>query len=416
MNETKRIGALLGLVIAFVANVKGEGLRIYQPTAESQMRAEAVVASGSDAGVAWHNPAMLTTLGKGDVSFNFDNLILKNKYTDLSGVVEKSNKTYFPLPSLYYGQKIGQTPWAVGLSINTPFGLSTEYSKTSAFRYITTGGEVKVLGINPNVAYELTSKLSVAVGASYFYSTAELNQQVPGGAVHPSLAGLDLQGKVKGNGDGYGMNAAMFLKVSDADSIGVSYRSQVVVKYSGGDSTISIPGGANVVQSSAKTSIRYPDTINLGFAHHFLKGLVEVGGGWTNYTDAKQVVVQANGQPDNVTNLYWKNSGSLRIGGEYWFRNNFSLSGGYEYILSPTRESTYTPLVPDGNHHMFCSGLTHKRGDLTLRLPLVVFVQKGRTNVDSGVTDNFGAGQNVDGKYNLTGYEIGLGASYRFGG
>lgn len=53
------------------------------------MRAEAVVASGSDAGVAWHNPAMLTTIGKGDVSFNFDNLILKNKYTDKTGVVEK---------------------------------------------------------------------------------------------------------------------------------------------------------------------------------------------------------------------------------------------------------------------------------------------------------------------------------------
>ncbi|MBK8574610.1 MAG: outer membrane protein transport protein [Elusimicrobia bacterium] len=416
MINSKKAGLFWCLMIGFLANIRGEGLRIYQPSAESQMRAEAVVASGSDAGVAWHNPAMLTTLGKGDVSFNFDNLILKSKYTDPSGVVEKSNKTYFPLPSLYFGQKIGQTPWAIGLSINTPFGLSTEYSKTSAFRYITTGGEVQVLGINPSAAYALTPKLSVALGASYFYSTAELNQQVPGAAVSPFLAGMDLQGKVKGHGDGYGMNAAMFLQLSAEDTLGVSYRSQVVVKYSGGDSTISIPGGANVVQGSAKTSIRYPDTINLGFAHHFSKGLVEVGGGWTNYTDAKQVVVQASGQPDNVTNLYWKNSGSLRIGGEYWLRNNYSLSGGYEYILSPTRESTYTPLVPDGNHHMFCSGLTNKRGNLTLRLPLVVFIQTGRSNVDSKVADSFGAGQNVDGKYNLTGYEIGLGASYRFGG
>lgn len=407
MIHSKKVGVYLGVMVPFLASaVRGEGLRIYQPSAESQMRAEAVVASGSDAGVAWHNPAMLTTLGKGDVSFNFDNLILKSKYTNESGVVEKSNKTYFPLPSLYYGQKIGNTPWAVGLSINTPFGLSTEYSKTSAFRYITTGGEVKVLGVNPNIAYEITSKLSVAAGASYFYSTAELNQQVP-------VAG-ESEAKVKGSGDGFGMNAAVFMKVSENDNVGVSYRSQVVVKYSGGDSVITSPTFGELARTPAKTSIRYPDTINLGFAHHFSKGLVEVGGGWTNYTDAKQVVVQASGQPDNVTNLYWKNSGSIRVGGEYWFRDDFSLSGGYEYLLSPTRESTYNPLVPEGNHHVFCSGLTNKRGNLTLRLPLVVFVQTGRSNVDSEVTDSFGQGQNVDGKYNLIGYEIGLGANYRF--
>ena len=69
--------------------VRGEGLRIYQLTAESQMRAEAVVASGSDAGVAWHNPAMLATLGKGDVSFNFDNLISGLAWVDLTIDSEK---------------------------------------------------------------------------------------------------------------------------------------------------------------------------------------------------------------------------------------------------------------------------------------------------------------------------------------
>lgn len=398
----------LGLLLSFVAfSAQAEGLRIYQQTAESQMRAEAVVASGSDGGVAWHNPAMLTTLGKGDVSFNFDNLILKSQYTNNSGVVEKNNKSYFPLPSLYYGQKVGDSPWAVGVSINNPFGLSTEYSKTSDFRFITTGGEVRVLGVNPSVAYEISPKLSVAAGASYFYSTAELNQQVPGA--------IESEAQVKGSGDGFGMNAALFMKVTEADSVGVSYRSQVVVKYSGGDSVITTPGNGET-RAAAKTSMRFPDTLNVGLAHRFAKGVVELGGGWTNYTDAKQVVVQANGLPDSVTNLYWKNSGSVRIGGEYWFRNNYSLSGGYTYILSPTRESTYNPLVPDGNHHVFCSGLTNKRGNFTFRLPLVVFVQTGRSHVDSETTDPFAQGQNVDGKYTLTGYQIGVGASYRFGG
>ncbi len=409
MKQSRKVYLCLGLLSVSVSNSLAEGLRIYQPTAESQMRAEAVVASGSDAGVAWHNPAMLTTLEKGEISFNFDNLILKSKYTDKHGVVEKSEKTYFPLPSLYYGKKIGESPWAVGLSINTPFGLSTKYSKSSDFRYITTGGEVKVLGINPSLAYQLTPTFSLATGVSYFYSTAELSQQAP-------VAG-ESEVKVNGTGDGFGMNAAVFMKVSDKDSIGLSYRSQVVVNYSGGDKVITSPTLGELSRASAKTSIRYPDTVNLGYAHSFSKGVFEIGGGWTNYTDSKQVVVQANdGQPDNITNLYWKNSGSLRIGGEYWLSTSYSLSGGYEYVLSPTRESTYTPLVPDGNHHMFCSGLTNKRGNLTLRLPLVVFVQTGTSNVDSEVTDSFGTGQNVDGKYNLIGYEIGLGASYRFGG
>lgn len=414
-----------GVFLLGVASVRAEGLRLYQLSAEAQMRGDAVVASVSDSAANWFNPAILTTIDKGDVSVNVDNLFLHSKYTDTTGRSEKSDQVYFPIPSLYTGGRITGTPWAVGMGINTPFGLATEYSDTADFRYLTTGGKVTLVGVNPNVAYEINPALSVGGGVNYYYSSVELNQKYPWFSAVPGSPDGDV--KIKGKGDGWGYNAAISYRPTVKSLIGLTYRSAVNVKYDGDNAELTnIPSAAqsaygleSTYKTGAKTALKFPDMLSFGYALKGQKLIWELGGQWTHWSTFKTVDVQLdNPVPaiqfnDSSSPLYWKNSWSVRTGGEYKVDDTWSVSGGYFFTKSPVRESTYTPLIPDGDHHVFTTGLAYRRQNLTLRLPLGYILQTGTKSINSDRTDALGQA-NVDGKYTLVGYEVGLGATYVF--
>ena len=167
------------------------------------------------------------------------------------------------------------------MAVNTPFGLATEYSKTSNFRYITTGGEIQLINYSPAIAYKVHDTFSIGAGLNYFHSTAELRQQYAWGAVAGSLglgtAFPDGSVTVQGVGDGYGFNVGALYEPSSKHSIGMVYRSQVSVKYGNKKAEIdTIPaalqplfgaGNGDKYSTGAKTSIRYPDTVALGYAY-----------------------------------------------------------------------------------------------------------------------------------------------------
>jgi len=415
-------------------NVCADGFRIPGLSAEAMSRGEAVVASVSDASAVWYNPAALTNSGKMNLSLNLNNMFIPSKYTDLLNREEKNQRSYFPLIGAYFGSNIGTKNYAVGLGINTPFGLATEYSKTSAFRYITTGGEISLINFNPTVAYRIHPTFSIGVGLDYYYSTVELRQQYSWAAVGVSLglgsAFPDGSVTVQGKGDGFGFNTGFLFQPAPEHSIGLTYRSQVVVKYADKKAELtnipvalqgSFPAGTgNVYATGAKTAIRFPDIIAFGYAFRpSKKWILEIGGQWTNWDDVRSIDITLDQPiavlfPNSSNKLDWKNSFAIRTGVEYQYTDNFSVSGGFFSDKSPTNEATYSPLVPDGDHHVFSMGAKYRYGNFTFQLPLVGMIQTGTDSINNQVTDATGT-QNVNGKYSLYIVQLGVGVNYQFG-
>ena len=392
----------LSVLLSFTATVHPEGFRIYGLSAEAQSRGEAVVASVDDASAVWYNPGALTKLGKFDLSVTFNNMIIPAKYTDLANREEKSQRSYFPFLHAYFSSNLGTENLAVGFGVNEPFGLATEYGKTSAFRYITTGGEIILVNFNPTVAYKLHPTFSIGLGLDYYNSTAELRQQYPWGAFVPGAP--DGSVTVQGKGDGFGFNTGILYQPLPEHSLGLTYRSQVVVKYGNRKAEVTnIPaalqgffpaGTGDVYATGAKTSVKFPDIIGLGYAFKPNgQWTWELGSQWSNWDDVRSFVIKA--------------------GFEHQYTENFSFSGGYFYDQSPTNEATYGPLVPDGNHHVFSIGPKYKRGDFAISLPVVGLIQTGTDSINSAVADATGT-QNTDGKYSLYFVQIALGINYRF--
>ena len=408
-----------------------EGFRIYGLSAEAQSRGEAVVASGSDASQAWYNPAGLTRLGATDVTTNFNNMILKPKYTNGTGVESPSQKSYFFLPAIYVGSKVGTEKWAFGLAVNAPFGLSTDYDKTYSARYITTGGDVQVTNINPSVAYKVHPTLSVAAGLVYYDSMVELRQQYPWGAVAGSLglgtAFPDGSVTVQGKGDGVGFNTGILYQPNDQHAVGLTYRSQVTVKYGLKQAEVTnIPtalqptfgaGSGDKYATGAKSAIRFPDIVGLGYAYKPNETWTwEIGGQWTNWDDVRSLDIDLDRPtalfPNSSARLDWKNSFVIRTGVEHKCSDKLSLSGGYFYDASPVTENTYTPLVPDGDHHVLSVGAKYTMNNWVFTLPVVGILQAGTSSINSDRADVLGT--QPDGKYTMYAFTVSLGITYLF--
>ena len=67
---------------------------------------------------------------------------------------------------------------SVGLGLNAPFGLATEYDRDWVGRYHAVESDVKTLNINPSIAYKVDDHLSVGAGVSAQYIDATLSSMV----------------------------------------------------------------------------------------------------------------------------------------------------------------------------------------------------------------------------------------------
>jgi long-chain fatty acid transport protein len=409
------------LIAIFVARTSdAEGFRIYGMSADGQMRGEALVASSKGADANWYNPAALVKLAPtGNVSGGLNYLVLKAKYTSTTGQSVMNNDSDFPLPSFYYSQKVGPR-WAFGIGLNTPFGLSTDYTDPS-FNYITTGGEIKLVNVSPNTSFKISDSLSFGAGVNYYKSSTELRQDVPYSQIPPPIVppgSSDSSLKVQGKGDGFGLNTGFLWSLSKTQNFGVTYKSEVTVDYDGEKAHLDTAPGINAPYDvGVKTRLRFPDMVAFGWnTKPTNRWDIEIGGQWTNWADMEKVEIKFEDQTfvqDQTTRFDWKNTWTARVGGTYALNDIWKLSGGYFYTTSPTRESTYTPLVPDGDHHVFSLGGTYDKGPLSVGIPLVLIIQTGTSNIQNDKTDVTGS-NNVNGNYELMAYQLGLSASWKF--
>ena len=93
------------------------------------------------------------------------------------------------VPALY-GTWMINPQWSVGLAINAPFGLATEWDTTWAGQFHAIRSEIETLNINPTVSFKVNNMISLGAGVSYQQLKAELTSAVPGAPTAPLPGGL----------------------------------------------------------------------------------------------------------------------------------------------------------------------------------------------------------------------------------
>lgn len=332
--------------------------------------------AGDDASAPFYNPAGMTLLPGTQVQFTgigvsmHQNLKLNNGFE-----TDCRNKTEF-LPSFYITHQINPE-WWVGLSVASPFGLSTNCDDLSTVGYGHRGTEAKLtdFDINPSIAWKPTERFSVAAGISLQYAKAKLGmslpniQMVPSGypdpypAQIPALVGLQ-HGLEDGSSWAWGWNIGFMCQPTDNFRFGISYRSAIKHKASGylnlTEAGIALP---------SKVTIKTPDTVYASAKWDATNNLSVTGTiRWAKWKNVNEWHLVQGGSASSISPFledvairhHYKNTWLYALGADYKINSDWTIRGGVGFEKNALEdECCRTAVIPDGDRLFLALGATY---------------------------------------------------------
>src|SRR5262249_2688805 len=113
---------------------------------------------------------------------------------------------------------------------------------------------------------------------------------------------------------------------------------------------------------------------------------------WTDWHAVKQLSFTSpnaafNGQ---AIPAHWTSGVTARVGGQYKLTQHLSIRAGYDYSQNSVPDSTFSPLVPDSNYHLFALGAGYTTKHWNFDLAFEYIYRENRNisgSVDSPIVD-----------------------------
>ena len=394
-----------------LAGVQGSGFALIEQSASGQGNAfSGASTSAEDPSVMYYNPAAMTLVKGRQATLGLHYIHPKANFTNqgsklaaglgggaLSGADGDGGKNGY-VPNLYYLQHLNRD-LVVGLGINAPFGLSTEYDPGWVGRYHAVKSELKSVNINPSIAWRLDDHWSFGAGVSAQYVDVTLTSAVDMGTLAVSAPQTqDGFANLTGNDWGYGFNLGVLFEPTQDSRVGLSYRSKISQNVSG-NATFTGPTAilaalrtrtGNFVDTTLHADVTLPESTSLGYYLQVNSDLaVMADWTWTHWSRFKELrVTYDSGQADSVTTESWRNTNRFSLGANYRLKQALMLRGGFAYDQSPVPDAQHrTARIPDNARRWLSLGLAW---DMTPAARLDVgyshlFVNNSRSTIPSRV-------------------------------
>jgi long-chain fatty acid transport protein len=258
----------------------------------------------------------------------------------------------------YSTYQVNPNLW-LGLSINTPFGLSTNFNDPWAGRNYALSSSLMTYNATPSVALRINEWLSVGLGVQLQLGRADLNRGL--GAVPGDHINLN------GSGWGFGMTAGVTVTPGPNTTIGVGWRSAVDQKIDGSLNANFSPL-ALAISEAVNTTLNLPDVASVGIRHRFDDRWTVMGTAeWTNWSRiGTSIVNQAAGGPATILGspvalpFQFRDGWFYSVGAEYVVDPKTTLRGGVAYEISPVTDHVRIPILPDNDRIWLSVGASYK--------------------------------------------------------
>jgi long-chain fatty acid transport protein len=399
-------------VAALPAPLFASGFQLVEQNASGLGNAYAGQAAGvKNASAIYFNPAALTRVPGWNVVVSLEPIGVGTTFNDsgstrpsLGGVAFPvpaggsggDAGGWIPVPNGYVSGQVGERAW-IGISVNAPFGLETDWEADWLGRFHAQKSKVEAININPTIAFQLSDVLSVGFGADYQHLSAELGQSVAYGGISyfsafalggPAAAGgilaqlggapgLALEGPalIEGTSSAWGWNAGALLQLGEQAHVGFSYRSKVKHDVEGDATFGSAPTfaetgplgalgaglNARFASGPVKTTIELPDTYSVAAAweNESLQLLAD----WT-YTRWESIqsldIVRSDDSPLTSVPLAFENTWRAGVGANVKLNEAFTLRLGTAYDKAPVQDEFRTPRLPDNDRIWAAGGFEWK--------------------------------------------------------
>jgi long-chain fatty acid transport protein len=345
-----------GLVLAgctHLAHAAGFGLIEQNASGLGNAYAGAAAVAG-DASTIFFNPAGMTLLPDSQVVVAGHLVKLKAEFAGtvappIGGGEGGDAGDWAFVPNAYFAHRL--TPdLHVGLGINAPFGLKTEYDADWIGRYQAIKSEVKTVNVNPSIAYKVSDQVSVGAGVNLQYFETELTNSA-------GQAGL---AAVKGDDYGWGFNLGALWQLSPSTRVGVAYRSEIDFDLEGDAHFSALP----VLDGDVTAKTTMPDSASLSLFHKLSPTwdlLADVS--WTGWSDFDELAIyRTSGTLLSYTPENWDDTLRYSLGATWHTSEKLSLRGGVAYDEAPVSDADRTPRIPDGARTWIAVGGQYRLG------------------------------------------------------
>ena len=476
--RTRIATAVTGIVLALSAgHASGAAFALAEQAVMGLGNAFAgAAATAEDSNTVWFNPAGIARLYFPQVEAAMHIVTPSAKFNNqnsrpalgqqLGGTGGDAGSTAV-VPNVYGTLPINDE-WHVGIGVNVPFGLKTEYDDGWLGRFQALKSEIRTVNINPAIGWRATKDLWFGVGASYQYLKATLTQnvnytgalaqgygQAAAAGVIPPESVLPLIGATSGlesflsqSADDYswGWNVgAMYSFNGDANNdpgasrIGIAYRSKIKYNLSGTaaftNPTPPTLSGAlapfnPVVQGISATinqtrlftgginiDLTLPDMASLSYywkVNDKWDLLADVT--WTGWSTIQQIAINRTtgdllgALPENFKDT-WRVSGGVN----YQYNEKIVLRAGVAWDQSPVNSTDLSPRLPDGDRTWLMGGARWKYSQaINFDIAGGYIWIKDPTINNSGNPPSIPANGLINGTYNANVWIVSAQMNYRF--
>jgi long-chain fatty acid transport protein len=391
-HKTLKISTLL-MASAFSTMSYGAGYAVAEQSVTGLGRAFAGQAAvAEDASTIFFNPAGLTYLTHSQIAQGLNFILPQSEFNDngsnapaLGGAPlggrEGDAGNLAIVPNLYYAHRLNDDV-VLGIGVNAPFGLVTEYSDNWIGRYHAIKSDLLTININPSIGFKATERLSLGFGINLQYIDLELTQAVDFGTICASAlvgacaAPLANDGKVKLEADdwSWGFNLGLMFQATDATRVAVTYRSKIEHHLTGkGEFSIptNVPGalaGALGFNNGAISgNVALPESASLAIHHQVNdKWAVMADASWTRWERFEELAIVAADPTSKLNSTKeesWENSMRYGLGLTYAHNDKWTFRGGIAYDETPISDDFRTARIPGEDRKWVAVGASYKYSD-----------------------------------------------------
>ena len=359
------------MVCAFSASALAEGFALTDWGARGTALGGGMVGRADDASAVAHNPAGITQLPGTQMMGGMTAITpmgTLNTY-DRNGnhTATKVERNWWVNPHFFVTQQLNDDVY-LGVGVFSRFGLGNSYPTPWPGRTNLMNVKLQTVSLNPNIAYKLTDKLSVAVGVEAMYASMHMEKDA---AVAMTPRGpLYNRQELTGDSVGFGGNIALHYVFNDQWSAGLTYRSRVKQDVRG---DFKWRDRVSPMQADADLfgTLNLPQVATAGVTYKHNKDLSFEAGvvytGWSAY-QSLDIVLE---EPYNMTNhspKNWKDTWAFNLSTEYRVLDWLTLRAGYVYETSPMNDKTMDYMTPSDGRMRFSGGVGFNWEDWTLDL------------------------------------------------
>lgn len=260
-----------------------------------------------------------------------------------------------------------------GVSFYTPYGSSINWGENWPGSILNERVSLKTFTIQPTISWRILKNLSVGAGLDMAWGSVDLVK----GLVNPSTLDriLALQQQeyrfgntmpasvnLTGNSEfGWGFNIGALYDITEQLSVGVSYRSKMMMKVEKGDASLTYANEiARAVlqndldllnQSNFTAEMPMPAVLTMGVAYKPVSKLLLAFDaqytGWGAYKtlDIEFLDDKLTAYDQHITKDY-KNSWAFRLGAQYGVTDRFDARAGIVVDMTPVNDNHYNPETP----------------------------------------------------------------------